>query len=45
VLGNYEKLENIGPFFDKINPCKLAEIIYETHIVIVSTNRGWSGPP
>ena len=38
-------LKHIGPFLKKIDPRKLAIIIYETHIICVPTNRGGGRPP
>ena len=40
-----KNLEHVGTFFEEINPRIFAIIIYEAHIICVSTNRGWGRPP
>jgi hypothetical protein len=39
VLKVMETLKNIGFLFEKINPCKFAEIIGKTHIIFVLIDR------
>jgi hypothetical protein len=40
-----EALKNFRFVSKKVNPSKFAKIINKAHIVIVSSNRGWSRTP